>query len=61
MTVTTDTIRNEVTIEGEAGSRITLSWSAALLLGTLLREASHEAEPQLKGKTYAPTTERARR
>jgi hypothetical protein len=61
VTVTADNVKNEVIITGDAGSRITLSWSSALLLGCLLKEASVHAEPASPaGRTYAPATERAR-
>jgi hypothetical protein len=61
MIVTADRVRNLVTIHSDAGSRIILTWSGALLLGTQLREASVEAEPPARpGKSYVPSTERAR-
>ena len=56
MTVTVDPERNEVVMTTASGTTMTLTWSAALLLGTLLREASVEAEPIIApGKCYAPT------
>ena len=55
MTVTVDPEQNEVLMTTANGTTITLTWSAALLLGTLLREASVEAEPALvPGKRYSP-------
>jgi hypothetical protein len=61
MIVEADRTKHLVTIRGDRGSEITLSWSNALLLGCLLKEASVEAEPEvLPGKSYAPSTERAR-
>lgn len=62
MTVLTDTQKHQVTIHGDHGTEITLTWSGALVLGTLLREASIQAEPTaLPGRTYAPAIERDRR
>ena len=59
MIVEADRTKHQVTIRGDRGTEITLSWSAALLLGTLLREASVEAEPATpSGRTYAPTAGR---
>ena len=62
MIIKADRIRNLVTIRGDRGTEIVLTWSGALLLGTQLREASVEAEPPaLPGKSYCPSTERDRR
>jgi hypothetical protein len=61
MRVEADHVRHEVVIHGAYGYECRLSWAAAANLSSILREKSHEAEPQPKGKTYAPTTERARR
>ncbi len=62
MRVHADRKNNEVTIDGDNGSRITMTWSGALLLGTLLREASVEAEPPaLSGRSYSLSVERDRR
>jgi hypothetical protein len=61
MIVEANKATNQVILRGDRGTEITLSWSAALLLGTLLREASIEVEPPaLPGKSYVPATERAR-
>lgn len=62
MRVEADRTKHQVTLHSDFGSRIVLTWSAALLLGTLLREASVAAEPPARpGRTYTPTTERDRR
>jgi hypothetical protein len=59
MIVIADRLRNLVTIHGDRGTEITLTWSAALVLGTLLREASVRAEPApALGKCYSPTSGR---
>jgi hypothetical protein len=59
MIVIADRLRNLVTIHGDRGTEITLTWSAALVLATLLREASVTAEPApAPGKCYSPTSGR---
>jgi hypothetical protein len=59
--VTADPKRHEVTITGDLGSEITMTWSAAANLASLLNEASRKAEPPVRpGRTYRPATERAR-
>lgn len=61
MRVEADSTRNQVTLHSDAGSEITMTWSAAADLASLLNEASRQAEPPApKGKTYSPATERAR-
>jgi hypothetical protein len=56
MTVTAIPERGEVILTRASGATITLTWSGALLLGTLLREASVQAEPVMPaGKHYAPS------
>jgi hypothetical protein len=58
MRVEVDHVRHEVVIHGAHGYECRLSWAAAANLSSILREKSHEAEPELKGKTYAPTVGR---
>jgi len=59
MRVEADRTKHQVTLHSESGTEITLSWSSALLLGTLLREASVAAEPPARpGKSYRPISER---
>ncbi len=59
MIVTTDKTSHQVTIHSDAGSEITMSWAAALNLGSLLIKKAEEAEPPARpGKTYEPTPER---
>ena len=61
MIVKANSTKHLVTIHGDQGTEIVLTWSGALLLGTQLREASVEAEPPaLPGKSYVPATERPR-
>jgi hypothetical protein len=62
MTVTTDSVRHQVILTGDYGMRIVLGWSAALVLGGLLKDASVQAEPAaLPGRSYCPSVERDRR
>jgi hypothetical protein len=62
MIVEANQTHNQVTIRGDHGTEITLSWAAAANLSTLLREKSHEAEPAaLPGRSYCPSVERDRR
>lgn len=59
MIVTTDKTSHQVTIHSDAGSEITMSWAAALNLGSLLIKKAEEVEPPpLPGKTYRPAVER---
>lgn len=59
MDVVSDPSRHEVVLLGAHGTRVRLSWAAALNLGSLLIAKSQEAEPPTRpGKTYEPTTER---
>jgi len=59
MEVMSDRARNEVVLLGAHGSRVRLSWAAALNLGSLLIQKAEEAEPAARpGKTYEPVTER---
>jgi hypothetical protein len=61
MIVEANKATHQVILRGERGSEITLSWSSALLLGCLLKEASVQAEPASPaGRTYEPSVERAR-
>jgi len=54
MTVVADPHRQRVVLRGEK-FEVDLTWSQALLLGTLLREASVEAEPATPiGLRYEP-------
>ncbi len=62
MHVITDQTRNEVILRGSNGSEIRLTWAAAANLGSLLNQASREAEPPARpGRRYEPVTERERR
>jgi hypothetical protein len=63
MRVEADRTKHQVILRGDRGTEITLSWSGALLLGTMLRQASVQAEPSAPrpGRTYCPSTERERR
>lgn len=59
MEVMSDRARNEVVLLGAHGSRVRLSWAAALNLGSLLIKKAEEAEPPARpGKTYRPAIER---
>jgi hypothetical protein len=58
MDVKVDPANHRVLLNTDQGGQITLSWSGALLLGTLLREASLDAEPQPKGKTFSTSVSR---
>ena len=52
MEVMSDRARNEVVLLGAHGSRVRLSWAAALNLGSLLIQKAEEAEPAARpGKT----------
>lgn len=62
MKVEADRRKHQVTIRGDRGTEITLTWASASLLGSLLKEASLEAAPPtMPGKVYAPAIERDRR
>ena len=62
MRVEVDQTQNQVILTGDFGTRIILGWSAALVLGGLLKDASVLAEPApMPGKSYVPATERDRR
>ncbi|MDQ3231657.1 MAG: hypothetical protein M3Q07_07540 [Pseudobdellovibrionaceae bacterium] len=62
MIVEADRSKHQVIIRGDLGTEIVLNWSAALVLGGLMRDASVEAEPPaLSGRSYSPTVERDRR
>lgn len=61
MTVIADTNTHQVMIRTDSGSEITLSWAAAANLGSLLNEASRQAEPPARpGRSYCPAVERSR-
>lgn len=61
MHVEADSTKHQVTIHSDAGSQITLTWSAAADLASLLNEASRQAEPPApRGKSYCPAVERSR-
>ncbi len=61
MTVTPDTKKHEVVLVTDSGGKIRLSWAAAANLGSLLNEASRQAEPPARpGRTYSPAVERSR-
>ena len=60
MTVVADPQRQLVVLTG-GKFEVDLTWSQALLLGTLLREAFLEVEPATPlGRTYEPTSGRWR-
>lgn len=62
MTITADTNTHQVMIRTDSGSEIILSWAAAANLGSLLNEASRQAEPPApQGRTYRPAVEQERR
>jgi hypothetical protein len=61
MQVDVDQAKHQVILTGDCGMRTVLGWSAALVLGGLLKDASVQAEPAaLPGRSYCPTTERTR-
>lgn len=61
MTITADTKTHQVMIRTDSGSEIRLTWAAAANLGSILNEASRQAEPPaLPGRTYCPAVERSR-
>lgn len=61
MRVEADSTRNQVTLHSDAGSEITMTWSAAADLASLLNEASRQAEPPARpGRSYCPAVERSR-
>jgi hypothetical protein len=55
MTVAVDTVRHEVILTTAQGRTITLTWAAAVNLGSLLVQKGHEAEPVVTGKSYCPS------
>ena len=56
MTVTVDSDRHEVTLTGDVGSVIVVSWAAALNPGSVLIETGRHDEPIVpEGKASAPT------
>jgi hypothetical protein len=62
MQVDVDHAKHQVIVTGDYGMRIVLGWSAALVLGGLLKDASVQAEPPaLPGRSYCPSVERDRR
>ncbi len=62
MIVEADPTTHLVTIHGDLGTEIVLTWAAAANLSTLLSEKSQEAEPTPRpGKSYSPAVERDRR
>lgn len=61
MLVRTNSETNHVVLSGE-GYEITLTWTQALNLGSLLVQKAEEAEPVPRsGRSYCPATERDRR
>lgn len=53
--------KHQVTLRTDLGSEITMTWSAAANLASLLNEASRQAEPPAPhGRSYCPATERSR-
>lgn len=61
MIVSTDIKKNHVILRGER-FQVSMTWSQALALGSLLVAHSRHVEPAARpGRTYSPATERDRR
>ena len=62
MIVKADPTTHLVTIHGDRGTKIVLTWAGAANLSSLLNEASRQAEPPaFPGRSYCPSVERDRR
>jgi hypothetical protein len=60
MQIKTDGPRHQIILQGRQ-PEVSMTWAAALNLGSLLIEKAHEAEPaSVPGRTYAPALERGR-
>lgn len=61
MQIKTDSINKHVILQGER-FQVSMTWSQALALGSLLVQHSRFVEPApLPGRTYCPSVERDRR